>query len=126
LSVLPSPFDVPEAVRFAVQRRAWWGHDRQVIEFAYIGNEPLREVRLSGGVEFLLGRFSGRLHQIAFDPEDVPAWARSSPVNALQFVASTIHSLVETSPRPRRSRNYQLAQEALQMQGDQVFSAFVG
>lgn len=94
---MPSPYDVPQAVRAFLADR---GHTA-VIEFQYLTDEPLREERLNNVMVREVGCNSGRVYRIKAEVEAGREVLITEPMRKA-FIEGLAHAgFKNTSPRPK-------------------------
>lgn len=118
--VLVSPYDVPEAVRGFYDKHV----KRFVIEFQYIGDEPLKRQSFDEYVHLRTGKNSHRLYAIEIAVDALKATAVGLRMGVQQEVAKTLDSLVDRPIDRRRRNNYRVAQTAIANKKEQLFGAF--
>jgi hypothetical protein len=117
ISVSPSPYDVPEAVRSVYDE----SKRRFSIEFQYIGEEPLKSSDVDRGVRCLLGKNSGRLYGIDVYL-DKAALEDNSAASILKVIVPSIDALASGGGREVRKRNYGFASQAVDNEKDSLFA----
>lgn len=108
LNVQISPYDVPRQVRGNYDTSL----TQFVIEFRYLGDEPLRDQRLDQHVTLQVGRNSGRLYEIHVDVDSLRAQKVQLRLHLGQVVSEGIRQLAAS--RPERTKNYELARQILE------------
>lgn len=120
ITVVMSPYDIPEAVRGDYDKSL----DRFVIEFRYIGEEPWSREEHDGNIALRIGKNSGRLYGIEVDVDTLKAQAVTLRVQAIQ---SRIQKAIDTlGRRPRRfsrQKNYQVAKDIITQKEHQIFES---
>jgi hypothetical protein len=127
ITVRMSPYDVPEAVRGYYDQAL----QRFVIEFRYIGDEPLKQEQQGEYITLRIGRHSGRLYGIEVDADAMKARAVSvnfeNRLRVPQVSAAILKAIDTLSHHPqKRSRheNYEVAKDAITQKQDQIFASF--
>jgi hypothetical protein len=110
VTVVISPYDVPNAVRGDYDERL----KRFVIEFRYIGEEPWRLEKHDGTIALRIGKNSGRLYGI--EVKAPPRNAETIPLS-IQAIQGSIQKAIDTlghrPTRYARKKNYQVAQDII-------------
>jgi hypothetical protein len=120
VKVFLSPYDVPEALRGAYDEEL----KRFVIEFQYISDEPLKRRTYDQYVTTRLGRNSNRLYAIEIDVDAMRVETVNLSVLVQEKVDGVLAGLIREPIDVRRIGNYQLAQQAISNEHDQLFSRF--
>ena len=118
ITVRMSPYDKPEAVR--------GGYDedlrRFVIEFRYMGDEPLKHKQEGKYIRLRIGRNSGRLYGIEVDVDAMKAQAvdLNVEVEVSDAVLQAINSLPQKHPR---HENYEVAKDTITQKKGEIFAS---
>lgn len=118
---LPSPYDVPEALKIKIDDDA---HSAE-IEFVYPGEREFLEAAVDDReVRILVGRYSRRIHCLRLDGERIPG---SRPIgDPLQALIDAIDQLIQktvcSSEDARAYANYMLARTAVQENASKAIS----
>jgi hypothetical protein len=121
ISVQPSPFDVPNTIHFSTAAKHWLQPRQYHIQFEYVGNEPLMTRPLKHGLRVTIGKASRRLYGLTINLDAIPPQSKRSPNEFLRWLTDAIRSYSEKYPDAHRTRNYVLAEEALQQAGEELF-----
>ena len=119
ITVRMSPYDVPEAVRGYYDKAL----RRFVIEFRYIGDEPLKPKQEGEYIKLRIGRHSGRLYGIEVDVDAMKAQAADLNLKVSDAVLQAIDSLL--LPKPSRHENYEVAKDAITQKKGEIFASLV-
>ena len=117
---LPSPYDLPEAVRGFIDQ----ANGKLVIQIKYLGgaeepNEPLDTESQDEHLVFRVGRHSHRLYQIEIDPQ------RIGTVRMLQDVDKGIDWLSDERKRPTNRGRYGVAKVAVSQRAHDLISTLI-
>jgi hypothetical protein len=120
ITVVMSPYDVPEAVRGDYDESI----ERFVIEFRYIGDEPWSLEEHDGNIALRIGKNSGRLYGIEVNTNKLKAQAITLRVQAIQSsIQKAIDTLGRRPKRFSRKKNYQVAKDIITQKGNQIFES---
>lgn len=108
ITVLMSPYDIPEAVRGFYDAEL----GRFVIELRYVAEEELRNENREH-LSLRLGKNSGRLYGVELDVDALKA----------QWVQLVTKALRDREDKPRRLKNYEVAQEILRQKEPELLEA---
>jgi len=102
VTLMTSPYDIPEAFRGFYDRRL----ERFVIEFKYLAEEPTRRETPHKHVALRAGKNSGRIYGVEIDVEGMKAqW--------VQLVVTAISERARERHKPRRPANYEVTKRLL-------------
>jgi len=125
--VFLSPYEVPDAVRGALDQRA----DRFAIDFRYLGspdkpNEPLETEAGPGHRDITLkvGRNSQRLYRIEIDVKKLKA-DRVRLTMILEQVKEALHDLAARRTKPGNCEHYDLAEKVISEKKDELLKDLV-
>lgn len=115
VSTSPSPYDVPEAARLNFDQPK----KHLLIEFQYIGSEPVRKVVEDSAISFQLGANSGRLYGIDVKLENI---GETTIPGLANHIAAKIGSLAEKGKQPARANNYSIVRQAVSSEKNCLFA----
>lgn len=115
VSTSPSPYDVPEAARLNFDKPK----KHLLIEFQYIGSEPVRRVVEDSAISFQLGANSGRLYGIDVALEKIGETTLPGLAN---HIAEKIGTLAEKGKQPARANNYSIVRQAVSSEENCLFA----
>jgi len=113
VQVFVSPYDIPEAVRGAYDKRV----NRFAIEFKYLADEEPTVEQIDGDMRLFVGKTSNRLHRIEIDVDRLDADC------VYLHIFKGIERLVQLQKKPYRQGNYRTAERIIQGRRSELFSS---
>lgn len=124
INLIMSPFDVPRFMRGSFDAAS----RRFIIEFKYIGEEPIKRQESDKNITLRVGKHSGRLYGIEVNVEELGVNAVQLRVHIPKVIDNAIDKQIqrlEMSERPQRLNrraNFEVAKRALSEAKDEVFA----
>jgi len=124
INVFMSPYDVPQFVRGSMDEDL----DRFIVEFRYLGEEPLRREEKDEHIALRVGKNSGRLYGIEVNVHALRVNQVQLNVLVPAVVKKAIDDVVRESrrhpkrPQLDRRENFEAAREAIDGARQEIFA----
>jgi len=121
--VFMSPYDVPQAVRGRYDDE----RERFLIEFRYIGDEPIERREQDRHLALHVGKNSGRLYGVEIDVDTLRAdlVALEMHIDQSHLFKSLSKAASSASGRPTE-KNYRAVRNVISLKKDRLFAGLAG